>query len=557
MSSFTKKINRLRVNYPNINFRLIMPVILFVLICVIIAVSFSFCSKTEVDLRTLAPKDTLIYLETNNLGDMLNSLTESKSFKESSDSKLDLSVVDGMQMAVAISGFETSEDQVTDAQAVLSFKPKFTAIAETHGWGWQVRSLVENSLNDFVRKTYGSDAKLEKKSVNDTERFIWTASDGRKTFAVISGSQVFFGNDEESINKCLLAKRGEAESLLKNENLSLEYEKAKGKLAFGFISNEGINQIADLVGVTVAVGQSEDENARGFISRILPQILSNTTREITWTAEQTVNGIEDEIFIKTENETSKVLSQTLVSSTRKAGKIYDFLPPQTSTVTRYNLKNPQIAFRSLLLVTANNTDAVNAKIISAFSNSLLLQYGIADAEMFLSEVESELITAKIDEASIAIVQTKDLEKIKESFIEDLKADSDLTETQKVEIWKSAENDLAVVFFEDILLMGDAEGVLKCVAAWRKRKISPLEAEKDFTKSQTFLKLLKSTAVAATFSKDAETTETIVKVLGKPNQKGRNSNNYTLVETSFNRLGIKRSYISDFGFLGTIIEQFGD
>ncbi len=550
MSSITKKSRELKLINSAREFYMVCAVLLLILIVFI----FSSCSKTEVDLRTLAPKDTIIYLQTNDLGNTLDALTQSRSFKEVSASKADFSAIDGIQVAVAVSGFETSENQVTDEQSVLNFKPKFTAIAETHAWSWQVNSLVENNLDNFVKKNYGNDAKLEKKSVNDTERFIWTASDGRKTFAVISDSQVFFGNDEESINRCLLAKRGEAESLLKNESLSLEYEKAEGKLAFGFISNDGIRQIADLVGVSVAVGQTEDSNARGFIARILPQILNNTTREVIWTAEKTENSIEDHVFIKTSDEVSSVLSETLVPANRNINELYEFLPLETSSVTRYNLKNPQVAFRSLLLITAKNTDAINGKIISAFSNTLLLQYGIADAEGFLSSVESELLTAKVGEdKSVAFVKAKDLEKIKTTFIEEIKPQTKASE--KTEIWQSAENDLSVAFSDGILIMGDSEGVLKSLEISKKRKLSPIEADRDFTKSRLFAHLLKSESAATTFTNDLETAENIAKVFGSVKDKEVTSN--LLIETQFTKQGIERKYISDYGFLGTIIEQFAN
>lgn len=545
MSSFANKFNELKTNYPDANFGVIVPVLLLILLCGIVALFVSFCGTTEVDMRTLAPKDTIIYLETNNLGKTLDALTESKSFKENSASKFDFSVVNGMQVAVAISGFETSENQVTDAQSVLSFKPKFTAIAETHAWSWQVNSLVENNLNDFIRRTYGSDTKLERKSVNDTERFIWTAGDGRKTFAVISDSQVFFGNDEESINKCLSAKRGESESLLRNENLSLIYEKAKGKLAFGFISNAGIKQIADLVGVTVAVGQAEDADARGFISGILPQILNKTTQEITWTAEKIGQGIEDEIFIKTENETSKILSETLVSANKNSAEILKFIPPEISSVTRYNLKNPQIAFRSLLLTTAKNTDSVNAKIISAFSNSLLASYGIADAEGFLSAIDSEIITARLnDEERFAVVKVRDFEKLKQTIVEEIDFGKEPQISEKdVKLWISEDENLAVGLIGNYFVIGDLESVRKSIN------------NKTSINSALFTNFKQSTAVASTLEKDFETAEKITEILGKP-KKNQTFTNYILTQTRFNKQGIVRKYISDYGFLGTIIEQFG-
>lgn len=518
------------------------------------------CTTVQTDLRTLAPKETLIYLETNDLGKALNALTENQAFKENSSIKPDFSAFDDMQMAVAITGFATSENQVTDEQSVLNFKPKFTAIAETHAWSWQVNSLVEKNLNDFVKKNYGGQAKLERKSVNETERFTWTANDGRKTFAVVSGTQVFFGNDEESVYKCLSAKRGETENLLKNENLSAEYENAKGKLAFGFISNQGVKQIAEIVGVTVAVGQSEDENARGFIANILPQILNKSVKEITWTTNKTERGIEDEIFIKTEKEVADVLSETLVSSNQNSNEFYNFLPLETFSVTRYNLKNPQIAFRSLLLTTAKQTDVINGKIIAAFSNSLLSSYGIADAEGFLSAVDSEILTARLDEngdKKISLVKVKDFEKLKQTFREDVNFSQTNEKESDVEIWNSTDESFSVVLVKDVLIFGDAESVKKTLEIHRKRQISPIETEKDFTKNNLFSSLKKSKATSSTFTKDFETSEKVINVLGKVKESQQATYSNSLVETNFTKRGIERKYVSDFGFLGTIVEQFGE
>ena len=83
---------------------------------------------------------------------------------------------------------------------------------------------------------------------NGGKYFVWTAADERKVFAFIDGQSDFFGNDEDSIEKCLAAKNGKADNLTKNSELQPFYE-AANKLTFGFVSGEGIEQIADLTGV--------------------------------------------------------------------------------------------------------------------------------------------------------------------------------------------------------------------------------------------------------------------------------------------------------------------
>ena len=226
----------------------------------------------------------------------------------------------GVQLAVVVTGFETNEKQVTDSQAILNFKPKFVAIADTHAWEFQAVSLTENQIGNFVNETYGGNVNLEKTEKNGGKYFVWTAADERKVFAFVTGSLIFFGNDEASIEKCLAAKRGEAENLSKNGELATVYDEAKNKLAFGFVSSEGIKQIADFAGVSAAIETSEDELPRIFISKILPEILSKSVKRIVWTSEKNEQGIADNFRFETAKEISDVLKETIISSNQNTSR---------------------------------------------------------------------------------------------------------------------------------------------------------------------------------------------------------------------------------------------
>src|SRR4051794_13426212 len=87
------------------------------------------CSSKPTDLRLLAPADSLVYLETNDLGAALQPIVDSKGFSEAAKSKPDLSALKGVQLAVAVTGFETSEEQVNQESSVLNFKAHFVAVA--------------------------------------------------------------------------------------------------------------------------------------------------------------------------------------------------------------------------------------------------------------------------------------------------------------------------------------------------------------------------------------------------------------------------------------------
>ena len=101
---------------------------LSVSICVYLWLFFlCSCSSPTTNLRTLIPADSLIYLESNDLGAVMNTITERPAFREAAKSIPDFSVLNGVKLAVAVTGFETKEQPVTDENSVLNFQPRFVA----------------------------------------------------------------------------------------------------------------------------------------------------------------------------------------------------------------------------------------------------------------------------------------------------------------------------------------------------------------------------------------------------------------------------------------------
>ncbi|HEX9962042.1 MAG TPA: hypothetical protein VGB00_13990 [Pyrinomonadaceae bacterium] len=513
-------------------------------------VNLSCQSAKPTDMRALAPADALVYLESKDLAKTLSALTENKAWNELAKAKPDFSYLENTQFAVVVTGFETSEKQLTDEQAILNFKPRFVAFADTHRWESTNLSLIENQIGRFARETYGDDARLEKPEKPGAKWFVWTAADNRKLFVAVNQSVVYLGNDESAIEKCLAVRRGEAENLTKNESLMRAQERVEGEnqIAFGYIAPESMPQIANLAGIFVALRMGEDADARSFTAQILPQIMQKTAKEIVWTARKTERGIEDRYLIKTGAEISSVLKETLVSGAAREFQKADFLPPGVFSMTRYNLQNPQIAWRSVLLTTANQADAASAKIILQFSNALFEPYGVANAEMFLSAVGSEIITAKFDdegEKSIVIVDIKDAENLKKSVSDEINFKLPAERQGNADVWKSEDKLLAAAFIENKLILGETESVSSCLKA--------KESGQNFKQTEAFQKIPNSPAVAVSVAKDAESAQKIVEVLGNPKEENKTFNGFYTTESRFDQNGFERKTVSDFGLIGMILE----
>jgi hypothetical protein len=186
--------------------------------------------------------------------------------------------------------------------------------------------------------------------------------------------------------------------------------------------------------------------------------------------------------------------------------------------------------------------------LARFSNSLLESYGIADADTFLSAVDAEIFTAKLDEAgekSIAVVTVKDSDAVKKSIAAiDFKSRPEKLENAQIR--QSEAGEFAAALVGDKLILGEPESVLKCLQA--------KNSGRNFTKNQYFQKFAESRVVAVTFAKDSESAKKVVEVLGKAKDENREINFISLTETRFTEKGVERRTVSAFGLVGSILEQ---
>ena len=508
------------------------------------------CGSKPTDLRSVVPADSLVYLETNDLGKALRAVTENEAFKAAAKTQPDFSALAGMKLAVAVTGFETKEQQVTEENSVLNFKPRFVAVAETNAWNYQALSFTENKLGEFINETYGGEVVLETTDRHGGKYFVWTAQDGRKAYALVSGSLIFFGNDESAIEKCLAVARGEAESIAKHSRIA---PLSADSLASGYVSTDGIALIANIVGLAVAASQTgEEESVKSFIASTLPQLLRNSVSEVTWTATKAEQGIEDKYAILTVPDVSGVFSETLSASEQPDLFLLEDLPADLPSVTLYNLKQPQVAWRSVLLVAQKQSNPVAGKMLGVFSSLVLEPYGVRDVEMFASSVGPTIVTAKLDpdgDKPVLIARIKDRINVRRSLLSEFRDPKPEKGEPGVEVWTTADGGLSAAYVGDEIILGDTDFVNKCLSTDRMT-IS--------TRQDVMLKRLGDikTFAAVTAGIDDVSLSRIIDVFGEKTSDDGGFSGAFRTQTRFNKSGIERRTVSAFGLIGSIIEQLG-
>jgi hypothetical protein len=514
------------------------------------------CGSKPADLRALIPADSLVYLESNDLGAVMNAITERPAFREAAKTVPDFSVLNGVKLAVAVTGFETKELPVTDENSVLSFTPHFIAVLETNAWNFQAISFTQDKLGEFINQVYGGEVLLETSDKHDGKYFVWTAKDGRKAFALVQGSIVFFGNDETSIDKCLAVKRGEADSIAKNPKIT-----DGDRLAFGYVSPDGIAQIANIIGVKYGSEASDEPEVQSAVAGILPQLLRNSIREVSWTAAKSEDGIEDKYFVALAPEVNKVFYETMAPSDSSNSFLLKFLPADVQSATLYNFKDPRIAWRSFVAVTQSQLEPLAGKVFFELAGSLFEAYGIEDPELFLSSTGSVLATANCDsegEQPVVIIRTKDAESTRKSLLRRLKRQG-LPGIEGAFDLVSPEDELTT-FFEGLGAI-DQSGSIDMVFSGDSRCVTAVTKRSNLGNPSSQVSVLNipgevTPASITTFANNPNVVSHIANLLSEKKTEISEVNSKSVTQTNFSKQGMERRTVSDFGFIGWIITQFG-
>ncbi len=516
------------------------PAILAAALIVAIGLVSTSCGSPRTGLRSLAPSDTVVYLETPDLGRLLATMSQQSQGKGVTHP--DFSSLNGVEVAVAVSGFEASQSKVTDQESVLNFQPQFTLIAETHAWEWQVESLVTGVLGDFIAGRYGPGTKLERSDRDGVSWFVWSAEDGRKAFAAAAGSQVYFGNNEDGIKACLNTRSGGSESLLSNESLSRQYENAGRKLAFGFVTEEGVRQLSEFAGVSMAIDRTDDAGAQSVISSIFPQLISNSVREVVWTSSLERGMIEDTVNVRIAPKIAEAFSESMRPSPSADDGVMSYVPHDARSVTRYNLADPRIAFRSLVIAAADRVSPQAARFVPVLGASLLEPYGVDDPEAFLALCRSFIVTVQFDEAgdeSAAVVSTDDFEALRAELADGFKSRGDGT-------FLNEDLDLAMIRRSDIVVIGDPVSAKRAAAAADVRPGTP--GSSRITMSPMFASVRRPEHPSVSVYRDDN-----VSIFGKV--VGAATPSFGMTITDFESSGIRRTYRSKLGIPGSLISQF--
>jgi hypothetical protein len=544
----------------------------------------------KVDMAAYVPSDSLAYFEANDLPATIKGMTETTAWKALAPStgiRSDLGEVGWLSKIAAWTGIGTAEAVVfsraqiavavvgisgTNTEEALQIKPRYALVVETHSSESRALAVVEKRIGSFAQRAYGN-PKVERKAANAATWITWSApSGGRKIIAVISGSVAIIGNDEEAVLKCLSASRKEITSLSGNTDLQVMRSRFgdNDSVAFGFITQQGSERLFQTLGMVYARQASDDPRAVNIATNILPQLTKKLCGPIGWISRFSNGLVEDRYFLSVPNDVTTRLSAGFVPSPNIKLKAAQFLPNDAYSLTLYNNRSPQAAWRALNLAIAAPLDVVGAATVPLILNAALRPYGIEDSESFFRAIGPEIYTVRLNDQgsnTVTIVSIQDEPSIREFVKKKLGTQTPITERvgDATLLISPGPKRSAVSIVEGYLLMGNAEHVRLCLRAYTSK--SSLDTTTPFQKSVD-IAVNAASVNAVTITDDTVSARSLMALFAtirfarekEPNpsefEKAIKQLPYSVTETRLVETGFERKTLSPFGQFGNLAVQYG-
>ncbi|MDI1242167.1 MAG: hypothetical protein PSX80_09635, partial [bacterium] len=199
-----------------------------------------------------------------------------------------------------------------------------------------------------------------------------------------------------------------------------------------------------------------------------------------------------------------------------------------------------------LLTAQTQTDGVSGAIIGAVAESLFEPYGVDVPEEFLGSLDGQILTLRFDpdgEDVVVVATAKDFARLKKSLAKEFKVGVAPEKVSGADLWRSEEGELAFAVIGDRVMLGHAESVVKCL-----NSVGQTSQLREELKAHV-------SAVSMTIASDTDPNATLVAVLGQRVDDKTELTQRSRVSTDFNGSGVQRTEVSQFGMIGSIIEQF--
>lgn len=541
-----------------------------VLVILILGSWLWWVGPRPVDMATYAPADSLLFFESNNPADvvetlmstgawkLVNNLTGKQSHAANSSwvkkfvrwtgiGPTNSVIFTRAQVAVVVTNLGVEQDEET-----LTVKPEGALLVDTHTSARRSKPELEQAIKRFAETAYGR--PTQRRTTIDGFEFIeWLAPSGsRKVVATISGTLVIVGNTEGAVQKVLAVALGRQPSLKGDDELHrLRADlQAEHGLAFGYVPAANSARLLS-VAVPMLLGRAPGNKE---FERLIGSSSAKIVASLGWSSVAVMSGIEDRYRINLQPAIVSKLKESF-SCQQPDSPSPPVLPDNFASVTYYRFQNPAMAWQGLKTSVSSQVDALSAILFSSLLRSALIPYGIGDPEKFLSLVDSPVLTLRLEpESPMLIAKLRDQKAMRELLTKVLGFQL-IDPKPNAEAFKNPEDEFVARFVGGFVVIGSEPEVDRY--AEKETSASPKSSEMP----QGLLPLSKRACVM-TYTNDTDRVRAFVSTVATaagaaPRWSDQSeyllrSLPYSTTETTLGERGIERITRSPLGQFSTLL-----
>lgn len=570
--------------------KLYLRFLLPILALLVVAVWWLWWNQPQrVDMAAYVPADSLLYIEANNLPDIVSGIVSTDAWKALAPPaglSSSLSGIRWLSRAAAWTGigsadavvFSRAQIAVTvlaldaaEAGDTLKIKPRAALVIESHTSEARTRHAVEKRVGDFAHRAYG-EPQVKRRESDGIQFITWSTKTGeRQIVAAVIDTVAVIGNDEAAVRACLSVRRGERPSLMGNKQLE-EMRKRLGSseaVAFGYVSPTGAAKISEVAATAYAAQFSSDTQAQSFAASMFPQLVPKILGSAGWSTRFVDGVVEDRYFLALQNGLASRLQEPLAATEHRTLSASELLPAETYSITSYNYRDPEAAWRGLNTAISSQLGILGEVFVPRLLEGAFKPYGIDEPGHFLRSIGPEIVTARINDrgaSTVIIVAVRDEKSLRELINKRLGANtrSERVGDAELIIAKDAQRG-AASFTDGHLVMGSAENVRRCLLARKEAKT--LSTAEAFKRSASQQATAPNSPSVMTYTNDGMPARAFISaVVAQRVARERNINHteleraldrlsYAASETRLNEDGFERKTHSSFGQLGVLTTQF--
>ncbi|MFL6208823.1 MAG: hypothetical protein ACJ74W_08240 [Pyrinomonadaceae bacterium] len=540
------------------------------------------------DMAAYVPADALLYLEANSLPDVLTGLTSTDAWQalaRPAGLKTDFNSLSRLSRAVAWTGIGPAEsvvlaraqvaivvmglDAAEETEQALHIKPRVALVIETHTSKWRAQATLEKMIGDYARRTYG-DARMERKASDNVTFVTWpNPHGGLPIIAAFIDTTVIVGNDETAVQACLAVQRGTRAALTSDPQLGemRERMRADDALAFGYAPQAGLHRLVAVAALAYAGRLADDPKVQSAAAIILPQLTDRLIGSAAWSESVAHGAVADTYYVTVNNGLPPRFREALMPADMPPSGVAPLLPSDVYQLSRYDYRQPEIAWRELQALISSQLDITYAILITRFLDTALKPFGIAAPREFLSAAGPELATVRLDgpDAGLLLVaQVRDREALRAQVKKQL-GNVRIEHVGAAELWIStSDEETTAAFVADYLLLGGLEDVRRCLAA---QAAAHIFATSEAYKQASRYVATDAPAGVITYTDDRAAAHTLIALLARQKvlrtnsapdeaslQRELNLRAYAVSETRPVAGGFERRTLSAFGLSGVIAGQ---